>query len=201
MFEIQNFGQDGLVGRSLLHHTALSRLRSALRVSESAPRLILVETGSYRLDAARFRIDVDEFDTALAKARAAPNENSAAAWYEQATNLYHGEYLQNMYYDWLMPERQRLRQAYLASLRALAEHHTVHERFTRALDLLQRSLRVDNLQEDIHCQTMRVYASLGDRTGLARQYQEAREVLWNELGMAPLASTERLYERLLANVE
>ncbi|MCL4531031.1 MAG: hypothetical protein M1282_16695, partial [Chloroflexi bacterium] len=42
-------------GRGLTaFHTALSRLRNALKTGENPPRLILVETGEYRLDAARF---------------------------------------------------------------------------------------------------------------------------------------------------
>ncbi len=184
-------------GRGLTaYHTALSRLRSALRVGESSPRLILVESGDYHLDVARFRIDVDEFDTALAKARAASSSESAE-WYEHALNLYRGEYLQNLYFDWLMPERRRLSQTYLESLRTLAEHHYAHSRFTRALELLQRALRVDNLLEDLHCQAMRVYAALGDRAGLVRQYQELKDVLWDKLEMEPLATTKQLYERLL----
>jgi LuxR family maltose regulon positive regulatory protein len=186
-------------GRGLTaFHTALSRLRSALRVqgSETSPRLILVESGDYRLDVARFRIDADEFDTALAKARAAATPE-AAEWLAQAINLYRGEYFQNLYYDWLMPERRRLSQAYLGALRALGEHHYTHQRYTRALELLQRALRVDNLLEDLHCQSMRVYAALGDRAGLVRQYQELKDVLRDELAMEPLASTNQLYDRLL----
>ena len=184
-------------GRGLTaFHTALSRLRSALRVSETAPRLILVENGDYRLDVARFRIDADEFETALAKARATAGAE-AAEWHEQAINLYHGEYFQNLYYDWLMPERRRLSQAYLGALRALAEYHYTHLRYTRALELLQRALRVDALYEDVYCQSMRVYAALGDRAGLVRQYQELKDALRDELGMEPLKTTNLLYERLL----
>ena len=184
-------------GRGLTaFHTALSRLRSALRMGEISPRLILVESGDYRLDVARFHIDVDEFDTALAKARAASTPE-AAEWYEQAINLNRGEYFQNLYYDWLMPERRRLRQAYLGALRTLAEHHYAHLRYTHALELLQRALRVDNLLEDLHCQAMRVYAALGDRAGLVRQYQELKDVLRGELEMEPLETTNQLYERLV----
>lgn len=51
-------------------HTALSRLRNALKHKAENPRLILVEVGEYWLDSARFNIDVDEFPFALAKARA-----------------------------------------------------------------------------------------------------------------------------------
>ncbi|MEW6406950.1 MAG: tetratricopeptide repeat protein, partial [Chloroflexota bacterium] len=85
-------------GRGLTaFHTALSRLRNALKTSENSPRFILVESGDYRLDAARFSIDVDEFDSAIAKARVTQDEDTAARFLEQAINLYNAEYLQNLY--------------------------------------------------------------------------------------------------------
>jgi LuxR family maltose regulon positive regulatory protein len=188
-------------GRGLTaFHTALSRLRSALKTSDDSPRLILAEAGEYRLDAARFKIDVDEFDSALAKARVAADED-AAAHLQEAIDLYHGDYLQNLYYDWLFPERRRLVQAYLGALRSLASFHYAHERFTRSLELLDRALRVDNLQEDLHCQVMRVHAALGDRASLMQQYQEMKLLLTNELDLKPLPATELLYQELLEHLQ
>jgi LuxR family maltose regulon positive regulatory protein len=185
-------------GRGLTaFHTALSRMRSALKTGDSTLRFVFVEAGEYWLDQPRFSIDVEEFDAALAKAHAASADDTAAHWYDHAINLYQGEYLQNLYYDWLLPERRRLSRAYLESLRALADHHFIHGRYTHSLELLQRALRVDNLIEDLHCQAMRVYAALGDRAGLARQYQELKELLANEIGMEPLTATNNLYNRLL----
>jgi LuxR family transcriptional regulator, maltose regulon positive regulatory protein len=181
-------------------HTALSRLRNALRTDESTPHFILVETGEYWLDTATFSVDVDEFDAALAKAHAISNQEVSARWYEQAISLYRGEYIDNLYYDWVLPERRRLTQAYLSALCALADHHSTHERYTNALELLQRALRVDNLLEDLHCKTMRVYAALGDRAGLVRQYQELKDILYSDMGMEPLASTSKLYQRLIEHV-
>ena len=189
-------------GRGLTaFHTALSRLRNALRSQDPAPRFILAEAGDYHLDAARFNIDVDDFDAALANARATGDEEVASRWLEHATGLYQGEYLQNLYYDWLFPERRRISQEYLGMLRQLADYHFVHERFTRSLDLLHRALRLDDLLEDLHCQVLRVYAALGDRGGLMRQYQEMTEILRDEMGIEPLASTQRLYTRLLSAIE
>jgi|GEM_PF-562599 len=188
-------------GRGLTaFHTALSRLRNALRSGGTSPRFIIVETGEYWLDTAAFSVDVDEFDTALATARMTPDEEIAAQCYERAISLYRNEYLDNLYYSWVFPERQRLTQAYISALSALSDHHFFHERFTRALELVQRALRVDNLSEDLHCQAMRVYASLGDRAGLVKQYQELKEVLFSELGMEPLAATRKLYQKLIEHV-
>ena len=189
-------------GRGLTaFHTALTRLRNALRSQEPSPRFVLVEAGEYHLDAARFSIDVDEFDAALANARATSNDETVARWLEQAIALYQGEYLGNLYYDWLFPERRRLSQEYLGALRQLADYHFTQERYTRSLDLLHRALRMDNLLEELHCQVMRVYAALGDRAGLMRQYQELNDVLASEMGIEPLPETKKLYERLLVGME
>ena len=189
-------------GRGLTaFHTALTRMRNALRVNKPAPRFVLVEMGEYHLDAARFSIDVDEFDAALANARAASNDETVARWLEGAVGLYQGDYLGNLYYDWLFPERRRLSQEYLGALRQLADYHFSQERYTRALDLLHRALRMDNLMEELHCQVMRVYAALGDRAGLMRQYQELNDVLASEMGIEPLSATKKLYDRLLVGME
>jgi hypothetical protein len=79
----------------------------------------------------------------------------------------------------------------------MSDHHFAHKRYTRSLELLERALRVDNLQEDLHCQTLRVYAALGDRAGLMGQYQEMRRVLAKELDLEPLEGTTRLYLSLM----
>lgn len=185
-------------GRGLTaFHTALSRLRAAMKSGENSPRLILVEAGEYRIDAARFVIDVEEFDSALAKTRATSDEETAAKFHEQAIHLYNGEYLQNLYYDWLFPERRRLTRAYLGSLRALADYHFAHKRFTNSQELIQRALRVDSLQEDLYCQAFKIFTALGDRAGLINQYQEMKYILAKELDMEPLPATEHLYQRLL----
>lgn len=168
---------------------------------EPAPRFVLVAAGEYHLDSARFSIDVDEFDAALANARAAVDTDVAASRIDQAISLYQGEYLQNLYYDWLFPERRRISQEYLGMLRQLADYHFTHERFTRSLDLLHRALRMDNLLEDLHCQVMRVYSALGDRAGLMRQYQELNDVLASEMGIEPLPTTKKLYDRLIMGME
>jgi two-component SAPR family response regulator len=189
-------------GRGMMaFHTALSRLRHALRRGDAAKRFVLVEAGEYWLDSAAFSVDVNEFDTALTKARAAPTEELAAHWYEQAILLYHGEYLDNLYYDWLFAERHRLTQAYISALRNLANFHFTRERYTNALELLQRALRVDNLNEDLHCQAMRTHVALGDQAGLIHQYQDLEKTLSMELGMKPLVSTQKLYQRLVGSLK
>ena len=177
-------------------HTALSRLRKALRSGDDSPRLILVEVGEYWLDSARFTIDVDEFNSALAKARASSSAASRAEWYEHAVSLYHGEYLQNLYYEWVFPERRRLTQVYLGALQELTSYH-VGNQPQRAVEYIERAIPLDKLNEDLYALAMRAYAALNDRTGLTRIYSDLKLILKNELSADPMSETTQLYNRLI----
>lgn len=182
-------------------HSALYRVRQALRGSERSAKFILAEAGEYRLDAAHFQADVDEFDSALAQARAARDERDAAIWYERAVSQYDGEYLDNLYYDWLLPERRRLSEAALSALRALAALRAKAGDYDSALTLAQRALSIDPLLEETHCDLMRYCAALGNRSGVVRQYQLLAQRLGDELGLQPSAKTHKLYSRLLDEKE
>ncbi|NJC94746.1 MAG: hypothetical protein FIB03_00150, partial [Anaerolineae bacterium] len=181
-------------------HTALSRLRNALKAGNDSPRLILVEVGEYWLDSARFTIDVDEFDSALAKARSAPNAKVRTEWHERAVDLYHGEYLQNLYYEWVFPERRRLTQTYLGALQELASHHLANQSPKQGIEYIEKAIRLDLLNEDLYCLGMRAYAALKDRTSLTRLFTDLNARLNTELDTNPLPETSRLYQELIGKV-
>lgn len=193
---------SGSAGRGLTaFHTALYRLRRALQVENQSAKFILVEAGEYWLDAARFVVDVDEFDAALAKAGSRTDEE-AAYWLEQAVALYQGDYLSNLlYYDWAQAERRRLAEAYLVALSSLASQRAAAGQPRKALGLVEQILERDPLREDSHRQAMRLYAELGDRPGLVRQYQRLEAVLMDELEVRPLAASRQLYETLLVHLD
>lgn len=178
-------------------YTALSRLRNALKAGDDSPRLILVEVGEYWLDSARFSIDVDEFNAAMSKARSAINSEAAAEWYERAMTFYRGEYLQNLYYDWVFPERRRLAHAYFNALQELATYHLSVQAPAKAIEYLEKALPLDALNEDLYSLCMRAYAALGDRSGVARTYAQLQQILLAELNTKPLASTTHLYHELM----
>ena len=177
-------------------HTALSRLRNALKHEEANPRLILVEVGEYWLDLARFNIDVDEFDFALAKARASSNPTARVEWYERAVALYRGEYLQNMYYEWVFAERRRLTQSYLTALQELTTYHLSNQSPKQAVACIEKAIPLDLLNEDLYCLAMRAYAEVSDRTSVARTYMELQKLLRNELNTEPMPGTVSLYQEL-----
>jgi len=177
-------------------HTALSRLRNALKAGDDSPRLILVEVGEYWLDSARFSIDVDEFNLSIAKARSATNDEVAAEWYERAVSTYQGEYLQNLYYEWVFPERRRLAQNYLNALQELSAYHLASSP-KKAIEFIEKAIPLDTLNEDLYCLSMRAYAALGDRSSVARVYAELQKLLHSELNANSMPETENLYKKLM----
>jgi LuxR family maltose regulon positive regulatory protein len=178
-------------------HTALSRLRNALRNGDSAPRFILVEMGEYWLDSARYRIDVDEFNSAILKARSSTSMDVAITWYERAANLYKGEYLQNLYYEWVFAERRSLAQAYLGVLQELISYYASSPDPRTALRYFEKAQQIDNLNEELYCLAMRAYAALGDQTNISHLYNQLKELLKVELDSEPLPRTTNLYNDVL----
>jgi DNA-binding SARP family transcriptional activator len=122
-------------------------------------------------------------------------------WYQRAISLYQGEYFQNLYYEWIFPERRRLTQAYLTTLQELASFHLANRSAHDAQDCLERALLLDPLDEELYCQAMRACSLLNDRAGIAQKYQQLKEILASELDVKPLPSTAALYQALSAKTD
>ena len=61
-----------------------------------------------------------------------------------------------------------------------------------AIEIGQKALALDPLQEDVHAAIIRLHRDRG-RLGLARaQYEACRDILSRELGIAPSAEIEAL---------
>jgi LuxR family maltose regulon positive regulatory protein len=177
-------------------HTALSRLRKALRGEESTSKFILVEAGEYWLDVARFSLDVDEFKVALKQAHTINKPEVAIGWYLRALDLYKGEYLTNLFYDWVFPERRHLAQLYLSLINETAEIYLSLGEYDHAIELTRRAIIEDPLSEEAYQKAMKAYAKLGRQADVIRNYQLLQEHLADELGVKPTNPTQELFQYL-----
>ncbi len=89
------------------------------------------------MDTTVFSVDLEEFVCIIAKTRTASNAKIATHWYELAITLYNGDYLDNLYYDWLLTESQRLSQKYIFIQRIMTYLFPLYQRYTHGLELLQ----------------------------------------------------------------
>jgi DNA-binding SARP family transcriptional activator len=172
---------------------ALVALRKALR--GVTPPALVAEGQTLALNAAVVDVDVATFERRVA-------EGTPVAL-EQAADLYRGDLLfgftvtEPLFEEWLVAERERLRERALEALARLLAHQTKSGGTERGIQTAVRLLGLDPLQEAVHRTLIRLYARQGRRGAALRQYQVCVGVLQRELGAEPEAETKRLYQELL----
>ena len=120
-----------------------------------------------------------------------------AGEFERAINSYKDDLLPCCFDEWILVERERLKQMYVAALEGLAEQEEAAGDYSDALRRTLRLLQVDPLREETHRRVMRLHALSGDRAAVLHAYQNCATQLQQELGVEPSLTTRQLYERLM----
>ena len=121
----------------------------------------------------------------------------------RAAAVYQGDLLQGLavreapFEEWLMAERERLRELALEALAKLLAQQRAAGTTEVAVQTALRLLALDPLLEPAHRTLMRLYAQLGRRDTALRQYQMCVDVLRRELGVEPEEETKQLYREIL----
>jgi DNA-binding SARP family transcriptional activator len=164
-------------------------LRSALwRVHKAAPGLIQVSGGALSV-AAGVHVDVRELgDWAqrVVDPRVAVEDLAVPA-----AGL-RGDLLPGWYDDWVLLERERLRQLLMHSLEAVAVRLTVAGRYCDALQAAYAAVRAEPLRETAHRTVVRVHLAEGNVAEAFRAYDVFRAMLGDELGGFPSEQMTRL---------
>lgn len=171
------------------------RLRRDLPNADSFLR-IEKQTLLWRSDAP-WTLDVADFEHAIAQAEQAQSKTEIRKASETAVEMYRGDLLPGNYDEWILPERERLRQLFLSVLERLILL-LEHERdYPTAISYAQRLLRYDPLHEATYRHLMRLHAVNGERATAIRTYHICATVLERELAVEPGRATREVYEQLL----
>jgi len=147
---------------------------------------------------ASYILDVIEFENLIAQAKdLTDNPVTQRAALEAAVALYHGDLLPSGYDDWIIPERERLRQAFSEALESLVWLAEEQRDYSAAIHYANHLLRHDPLHEPAYRLLMRCHALNGDRAGALRVYHTCVTVLQRELGVEPGQEVQAAYTRLL----
>src|SRR5262245_59111634 len=121
----------------------------------------------------------------------------------QAVELYHGDLLDGLslqeapFEEWLMGERERLRELAIEAHAALLAAQRTSGAVEAALQTGLRLIALDPLQEPVHRALMRLYAQVGRRGSALHQYQLCVSVLQRGLGVEPEEETKLLFQEIL----
>ena len=141
-----------------------------------------------------FYLDVEEFESKMQEAgRKKPPDVSCL-------QLYRGPFLDGLYHDWVLLERERLRGLYLEALGYLLNRRKQAGDYEAALEAARQLVSADSLHEAAHRELMRLYHLLGRDAEAIAQYHRCREILRQELDVTPALETEALYQILSRRV-
>lgn len=173
----------------------LSRVLNNL--SSLFPNTLRIDRENVQLVREAFELDIEEFEALCVQGDA---ESLAAA-----ARLERGEFMAGIFLDncpdfeiWLVAERERWRQRVVSVLECLAGHYARRGEPASALPFAARLLEMEPWHEEMHRQMMRLLARTGQRSAALQQYETARRVLAQELGVEPGAETTALYQQIVA---
>jgi DNA-binding SARP family transcriptional activator len=101
--------------------------------------------------------------------------------------LLSGEVLPGWSDDWVVIERERLRQLRLHALETLCARLTEAGRLAEAIDAGLAAVAADPLRESAHRVLIQAHLAEGNRAEAVRQCAAYREILWNGIGVSPSA--------------
>jgi len=118
---------------------------------------------------------------------------------DAARSLYTGDFLDGYYDDWIVAERERLREIHLENLLRMIIVKRGERALAAALEMSAEVFRLDPWRESALRNIMEVRLELGDRAGALSAYEQFAQRLSNELDAQPMSETTALYEAIRRN--
>ena len=143
-----------------------------------------------------YEYDVEAFESYVTRARKTKDNTKRIEYFQKAVDLVQGPYLSEVDAEWAAEERERLGQIYASALEELAKLYLDSNQLVKCLSICQLALAQNRYNEVIYQLEMRVFAALGDRVSVARQYQACKIALEEGLGLLPSHETENIYREL-----
>jgi len=96
-----------------------------------------------------------------------------------------GDLLTGWYDDWVVAQRERLRQLRLHALEIASAVLSAHGRYAEALEAALATVDLEPLRESAHRVVTQVHLAEGNHVEAVRQFQRYRHLLRRELGIEP----------------
>jgi DNA-binding SARP family transcriptional activator len=138
---------------------------------------VVATRGGYGLDREHVWIDADAFERLVTQGCVAAGHDDAAAMdlLRQGVAMYHGDFLADEpYAEWVLHERNRLRDLASDALRTLAEIELRGDDLPAATATLTRLSELEPFDLDIHRQLFSLLLRRGRRSETMRRYETLR---------------------------
>ena len=176
---------------------ACGSLRSALwRLRRPGYELIHVSAGRLQLEP-WVVVDVRELVGWARTVLDAPDAVDELPMANELGDAALGDLLPDWYDDWLVLERERLRELRVRALERVCERLTVIGSFGQAIEAGLAAVHAEPLRESAHRCLIGVYLAEGNQAEALRAYRVYRDLLRAQLALNPSARMEDLVHALL----
>lgn len=182
-------------------HPTISHIRKALNSRQTLKQNFLVyRDGAYQLNPdLTYLIDTEEFERFVAEAEAAKREKNNERLrhaLEKAHALCRGEFMPGVYENWAEERRAYYTEQAARVTGALAKLSLAERRVADALKYAAESLKLDPYREDMHRLTLKALAAQKKLPAAKKHLSDLRDMLQQDLGVAPSPETLRLAAEL-----
>jgi DNA-binding SARP family transcriptional activator len=150
----------------------------------------------------RFRLSPDvavDVREAAAWCRAVLEDETCVDASDAQRHMPLGELLPDWYDDWVLFERERLRELRASALEALCERLIGLGLLVEAMRIAQEIVKLEPLRESAHRQLIRIHLADGNQSEAVRAYSLFSALLRDELGLRPSAKMEQVMASIAGN--
>ncbi|WBB76264.1 BTAD domain-containing putative transcriptional regulator [Micromonospora sp. WMMD1128] len=183
----------GLLWPETSEERALSSLRTALWRLRQDPCCPLRTDGDTIRLGPTVHLDTDELVETVTRVR-------AGAAPRGATGAGRHDLLPGWYEDWVLLERERLRQLRLHMLEELAGNHLAAGRHGEALEAALEAMAAEPLRETPHRLVVRIHLAEGNAFEAVHSFYVYRDLLLRELRLEPSPAMTALLDDTLAPI-
>lgn len=180
----------------------IHKIRNMFRHLDASREYILFKDDKYLLNPElSIKLDYESFLSSFKTGQQIERDHGlhlAIQYYEEATHLYKGDFLEeNLYDEWTYSERESFKQKYLLAMDRLSVHYLLEEKFMLAQQYCRRMLEKDDCLEAIHRRLMTCFYNNGYRDLAVKQYHKCKESLEQGLEISPSQETTDLLDMII----
>ncbi len=143
-----------------------------------------------------YEADFEAFTREINLAKGAADPADQISHYQAALKLYKGPFLPDLSDEWVLTDRERYHQMYLAGMLRVAELHLERGELASAVSVAGQLLLEDPCNEHMVRVAMRAHAAMGNLAAVVRQYEMCVQALREEYGTCPSPQTVELFAAL-----
>ena len=172
----------GTLWSEVTEQRAHASMRSAVwRVARAAPGLLVTQDDRL-CNGPGVTMDVQDLRDIFVRFLDNPGDDFD---YSQWSDALTGDLLPGWYDDWVLVERERLRQMRIHALESIARRLGNQHRYAEGIEVGMAAVAVAPLRESAHREVIRIHLAEGNVAEALRQFEVCAQLLRSDLGLEP----------------